>query len=104
MQETRQIHLEAGTPIISLDGKKIGTVKEVRENFVKVDAPRRRDYWLACDQVLSADTNQALLVIPSDEINVYKMDRPGHESLGRLGGDPDVVAQRQRFDRELFGR
>lgn len=64
------------TPIFSIDGKQIGTVKEVRGEYLKVNARWARDYWLTSDEVLSADGREVRLVIPSDELNLYKLTKP----------------------------
>ena len=104
MQDTTTIHLEPGIPVVALDGKHLGKVKEVQDTYFKVDAPMRRDYWLTCNEVMSADHQQALLLIPSDEINLYRMDKPGHSALTNMGGGPDLSASRQKFNDEMMGR
>lgn len=104
MLTAETLHVETGAPVVALDGKHLGKVKEVRDIYFKVDARWRRDYWLTTNEVMSADANQALLLIPSDEVNLYKMDRPGHDGLGRMGNEPDLSAHRRNYDRELMGR
>ncbi len=47
-------NLQPGTMVLTSDGEELGTVKEVRGAFFKVDAPMARDYWLACE-IVSAD-------------------------------------------------
>lgn len=42
-----------GIEVHTLDGEQLGTVKEVTESALKVDAPMRPDYWLPRDRVLS---------------------------------------------------
>jgi hypothetical protein len=38
-----------GAHVFTLDGEELGTVKEIRHDLFKVDAPMRPDYWLRCD-------------------------------------------------------
>ena len=104
MQDTTTIHLEPGTPVVALDGKHLGKVKEVSDTYFKVDAPMRRDYLLTCNEVMSADQEQALLLIPSDELNLYKMNKPGHSAINGIGPGPDLTASRQKFNDEMMGR
>lgn len=83
------------TPIFTVDSKKLGTVKDVRGDYFKVNARWARDYWLSADEVLSADESEVRLVIPHDELNLYRMSKPGAgASLPGLGGDDT----RPRFD------
>jgi hypothetical protein len=51
MDPVRNIRL--GLEVHTLDGEKIGTVKEVRGGALKVDAPMRPDFWLPRSLVLS---------------------------------------------------
>src|SRR5829696_3957687 len=44
-------HLRAGTPIFLWEGTQLGTVKEVRGAYVKVDAPFVPDYWVAAEEL-----------------------------------------------------
>jgi Uncharacterized protein conserved in bacteria (DUF2171) len=46
-------NIRPGIEVHTLDGEKIGTVKEVRDGALKVDAPMRPDFWLPRSLVLS---------------------------------------------------
>ena len=46
-------NIRPGLEVHTLDGEKVGTVKEVLDGAVKVDAPLRPDFWLPRSLVLS---------------------------------------------------
>lgn len=73
---SRSIRPEPGSVVVASDGKEIGRVKEVLEGYLKVDKRWGRDYWLSYEEVLSADREKTLLIIPSDELNLYKLSKP----------------------------
>ncbi len=39
-------NLPLGCDVFTMDGSKLGQVKEVRDDYFKVDAPMRPDFWL----------------------------------------------------------
>jgi hypothetical protein len=49
---TAQIH--PGMDVVSIDGERIGKVKEVRDNDFLVDRPLARDLWVPFTAVLEA--------------------------------------------------
>jgi hypothetical protein len=50
-----------GAEVFTLDGAKLGKVKEVSSDAFKVDAPMQPDYWLNNDTIDTC-TNQAVTV------------------------------------------
>ncbi len=64
------IPLNAGAPIFTRDARQIGKVREVSSSgsFFKVDAPRRRDFWLSRDDVATAEQGRVTLAYRSDEL------------------------------------
>jgi len=52
-----------GQPVYSADGSELGTVKEVRGAYFKVDAPMQPDYWLRMD---ACQTSGGRLVVMDD--------------------------------------
>jgi hypothetical protein len=44
-------------------------VKDIEDGYVKLDVRWGRDYWLSFEEVLSADRDKTVLIIPSDEVN-----------------------------------
>lgn len=75
MDHTRT--LTVGAPVYSRDGDQIGTVKEVRGQFFKVDAPMAPDFWMRTDAVGSSDGGQVMLSVGKDQIEEYKATDPG---------------------------
>lgn len=96
----RQIRPEPGTLVVASDGKELGHVKEVQEGYLKLDIRWGRDYWLSFDEVLSADRDKTVLIIPSDEVNLYKLSKP-HPVDAEQGG---ASATTDWLDREMMRR
>jgi len=42
-----------GLEVHTVDGEKLGAVKEVEPDAIKIDAPMQPDYWLPRERVLS---------------------------------------------------
>jgi uncharacterized protein (TIGR02271 family) len=64
-------------PVISRDGTQLGTVKEVRGDAFKVDAPMQPDYWLGNQAVQSWDGQQVLLAFDAEHLGDFRVDSPG---------------------------
>ena len=45
--------ISPGREVFTLDGERLGRVKEVQEHAIKVDAALRPDFWLPRERVLS---------------------------------------------------
>lgn len=75
--ESQFLQITVGTPVYTRDDVKLGTVKEVRGECFKVDAPMRPDYWLAADGVAVAAPDQIVtLKIDNPDIADYKISEP----------------------------
>ena len=98
-----------GYPVVDADGRDVGTVKEVRGGYFKVDAPMARDFWLSSAYVASVDAG-VRLSLSGDEVEEHHLDEPGLEP----SADPDAadvqdailspeeaLSQRERMEREL---
>lgn len=86
--------LKPGMPIVTLDGDQIGLIKETRPGFFKVDAPRRRDYWLPAEY-LGEVNDTAKLILPTGAVRAYKLRKPEMPEKtaaagGALGGRDDI--------------
>ncbi len=68
--------LTPGTPVFTVDGDQIGSVKEVRDRHFKVDAAMQPDYWLATDCIRTASASGVRLAFAKDHLGDYKLDRP----------------------------
>jgi hypothetical protein len=68
--------LSTGADVITLDGHKIGSVKEVYGRWFKVDAKFQMDYWLSCDLVSEATAETVTVAFEKDALVDYKSDYP----------------------------
>ncbi len=111
MQQTHHHHHpEPGLAVISGDGKRLGTVKEVSGSYFKVDAPMRRDYWLSEELIHGEDTSAVFLEVPRKEVPEHRMTAPGIEPeddvFRRIPHmpvikDEELEAQRVRMEQEI---
>ncbi|MGK2966691.1 MAG: hypothetical protein ACSLFM_13965 [Tepidiformaceae bacterium] len=100
-----RIRLDEGMPVVTLDGYRIGQVKDVSDHFFKVGVRWHRDFWLARSEVLAADGEGARLVFPREQLDTYKLARPSHEFEGADGvlSPEEQAEQRARLERDLPG-
>ena len=68
--------IRPGLPVHTLDGKRLGAVKEIRGNAFKVAARARPDYWLPCDRVLSYTIQRVTMDFPKNALDQHKRDEP----------------------------
>lgn len=100
------VPLVTGTPVFSSDGSEMGLIKEVRDDFFKVDAPIRRDYWLRRDEVAEAAPGRVTVSFEHANLNHHRYSDPAPAPPG-LSASPLVLdeseqrEQRQRMEREL---
>jgi len=73
-----------GGNVVTADGERLGTVKEIVGDCFKVDAPMAPDYWLASDTIATVMGNDITLRIRRDDINEVKMGMPdSHTGIHR---------------------
>ena len=66
-----------GVSVYTASGDHLGTVKEVRGRYFKVDAPMQRDYWLPMDAVGdSSTTGEVRLSFDKDRLGEYTVASP----------------------------
>jgi hypothetical protein len=63
-----------GAEVLTADGDKLGTVKEVSGSCFKVDAPMRPDYWLGTDTVASSTGGTVRLNLNKDHLGEAKAE------------------------------
>jgi hypothetical protein len=66
--------LEPGCPVVTADGEQIGTLQDVTEEAIHVDAPLRRDFWLGADCVRGCDNGRVELSFIKQDLEAYKLD------------------------------
>jgi hypothetical protein len=78
-------NLTEGTRVFTSDGDELGTVKEVRGNYFKVNASMQPDYWLSCDVVTAGTAatgtttgtdHHARVSFTKDMLGDYKRSEP----------------------------
>ena len=70
---TWQIDIAEGCEVVTRDGDKVGTVKEVRGGYFKVNAPLQPDYWLQRQFVESNAEGRITLSFEKGELGDYKV-------------------------------
>jgi hypothetical protein len=104
-----------GRPVFTVDGHRIGNLKEVHGNYFKIDAPLQRDYWLSCDDVesvrdetlvMSFDDGHLdqhkLMALPSDATSTPLM--PPDQPVRPVLNEDDERRQRRDIEHELAGQ
>lgn len=97
------IALDIGCKVVSLDGARLGEVKEIRAGSFKVDAPMQRDYWLEQTCITSSAADCVTVSFPESELESHKRPAsPGEDpaELARANTDAEL-APRERMEREL---
>jgi hypothetical protein len=62
-----------GTDVYTTDGDKLGTVKELRGDYFKVDASMQPDYWLATECIRGGyASGRVTVMFDKDHLDDYK--------------------------------
>lgn len=66
-----------GASVKTMDGETIGKVKELQDDYFKVDAPMKPDFWLprACIGSMPGG-EEVRLTCSSSELDEHKVDNP----------------------------
>lgn len=70
------IRLELGATVMSGDGKRLGTVKEVAGDRFKLERRLLPDYWLAMEYVDYASDGLVQMVLTREVIGAARVDAP----------------------------
>jgi hypothetical protein len=65
--------LPTDAPVFTADGDKLGTVREVRGDAFKVDAPMQPDYWLPFSSIATAGADGVRLGFAKDHLGDFKL-------------------------------
>jgi hypothetical protein len=70
--------LRTGQAVFTIDGDKLGEVKELRGDYFKVDASMQPDYWLSCSCVRggSMGSDRVTVSFDKDHLKDFKRDNP----------------------------
>lgn len=73
----QRLAITPGEEVFTRDGEQLGVIQEVHgETHFKIDAPRARDYWLACDVLLESRDRRVTVDFDSGDLNEYRLDAP----------------------------
>jgi hypothetical protein len=72
-----EIQMQVGLPVITRNGDPLGTIKEIRTERFKVDAPMALDYWLDRETVIDLTADGYVLDFDSDDLDEMKRSDPG---------------------------
>jgi len=73
----RHFELQAGMPVVTSDGEALGTIKDIRTDRFKVDAPMAMDYWLDRDTVMDMTAEGYILSFDREHLDEMKRSDPG---------------------------
>jgi hypothetical protein len=65
-----------GAPVFTVDGDKLGEVKEIKGDHFKVNAAMQPDYWLCTDDIGTVDGNRVVMTFDKDHLGDSKFDDP----------------------------
>lgn len=68
--------IKPGLPVHTVDGDRLGDVKEVQGDRFKVSAPLQPDYWLRVDDVQAFTIERVTLEFAKDQLGSHKVDAP----------------------------
>lgn len=92
-----------GAPVVTRDGDRLGTVKELHGPYFKVDAPNRPDFWLQLTWADRDADGNVRLEFTHDELHAYEVqdidsdikgdgvNRTDASLLGESGTSTDVT-------------
>jgi hypothetical protein len=68
--------LEPGAVVVSGDGKRLGTVKEVAEDRFKLDRRLQPDIWLALEYVDHVSAGLVQMIVTKDVLGAARVESP----------------------------
>ena len=75
--------IRAGLDVYTLDGDKLGSVKEVRGNYFQVDAKMQPDYWLDVSCVQPTTTSgRIVMTFDKDHVGDNKRKLNDNGTIG----------------------
>jgi hypothetical protein len=86
MDRGTAVHPMTGQRIYTSDGDHLGTVKELRGEYFKVDAPMQPDYWLRCDCAAMSAGDRITLAFDKHQLGDYKVSDPNDADVSRDTG------------------
>lgn len=89
-----------GTVVVTADDRVIGSVKETEGQFIHIDAPMQRDFWLDKDLGLAGmQGGRIVLSVTESELDAYRLKRPAPQD--DMVGTDEQERQRRIMESEL---
>ena len=67
MSSSPYSNIQIGSDVYTMDGDKLGTIKETRDTYFKVDAPMKPDFWLRAECIRGGDARAGRVVVAFDK-------------------------------------
>ena len=68
-----------GEPVLDNTGEQLGTVKDVRGRFFKVDVAMAPDYWLDQEAIADYASGRVVLAMSKDQVGDHTVDEPASD-------------------------
>lgn len=109
MAPLRRVEPAPGFEVFTVDGRRVGTLSEIRDGFMRVNARRRPDFWLRLDDATNVEGQAITLAYPREALEQHKHAEPvrAPEEFEPAGADPVLLdeeerqAQREMMEHEL---
>ncbi len=75
-QTQRAAFLAVGQPVVTIDGRAIGTIEEVGHTHFKVHRRLHRSFWLPRADVFLSDTKGVVVSFPASDVSARRLSRP----------------------------
>jgi hypothetical protein len=79
-----------GSDVYTQDGEHLGRVKELRHDYLNVDARLQLDYWLPLGLVATFADGRVTMDFAKDQLDEHKADLPGEETDLRADDAPNL--------------
>jgi hypothetical protein len=82
-----------GMNVLTSDGEKLGTVKEIADQAFEVNAHFQLDYWLPLVEVAEVQADGLVMAFPEEQVGLYKMGN-ATDIAGTAAAELDPPADR----------
>ncbi len=89
--------LETGVLVYTRDGEELGRISELTPTHFKIDAPMKRDYWLAASDLFACDSGVARVDFDSRDLELHQFENP---EPGAHSPSPMMDAATETFESE----
>lgn len=104
--QRKAVALSAGRPVLTADGHRIGSLKQVHGNYLEVDSPMHRDYWLSCDDVEAVRDDTVVMAFDETHAAEHRFDALPEDADASVSLPGPVIldGEAQQRERETMER